>query len=201
MGQDVDRLRYGRRSDGRPAPDAEARTRARAGQGRRRCQHARHRPGGARHRLHALRDASDRRNPRGVQTPAGRGAGGGTMREYHVALVPGDGIGHEVCPEGVKVIAAVADLLGGFSDNLRDVPVGLRVLFAARRDDGEGCAAHPGALRRHLLRRGGLPQRAGPHLAARASAARAPGLRAIRQRTSQPAAAGRARPAEGQAAR
>jgi tartrate dehydrogenase/decarboxylase / D-malate dehydrogenase len=34
------------------------------------------------------------------------------MREYHVALLPGDGIGHEVCPEGVKVMAAAGDLLG-----------------------------------------------------------------------------------------
>jgi tartrate dehydrogenase/decarboxylase / D-malate dehydrogenase len=34
------------------------------------------------------------------------------MRDYHVALVPGDGIGHEVCPEGVKVMAAAGELLG-----------------------------------------------------------------------------------------
>jgi tartrate dehydrogenase/decarboxylase/D-malate dehydrogenase len=36
------------------------------------------------------------------------------MREYQVALIPGDGIGHEVCPEGVKVITAVGELLGDF---------------------------------------------------------------------------------------
>ncbi len=34
------------------------------------------------------------------------------MRHYHVALLPGDGIGHEVCPEGVKVLAAAGNLLG-----------------------------------------------------------------------------------------
>jgi tartrate dehydrogenase/decarboxylase / D-malate dehydrogenase len=34
------------------------------------------------------------------------------MRDYHVALVPGDGIGHEVLPEGVKLMAAAGDLLG-----------------------------------------------------------------------------------------
>ncbi len=34
------------------------------------------------------------------------------MREYNVALIPGDGIGHEVCPEGVKVLAAAGELLG-----------------------------------------------------------------------------------------
>lgn len=34
------------------------------------------------------------------------------MRDYHVALLPGDGIGHEVCPEGVRVMAAAGDLVG-----------------------------------------------------------------------------------------
>lgn len=34
------------------------------------------------------------------------------MREYNIALMPGDGIGHEVCPEGVKVMAAAGELLG-----------------------------------------------------------------------------------------
>jgi tartrate dehydrogenase/decarboxylase/D-malate dehydrogenase len=34
------------------------------------------------------------------------------MREYRIALMPGDGIGHEVCPEGVKVMAAAGDLFG-----------------------------------------------------------------------------------------
>jgi tartrate dehydrogenase/decarboxylase / D-malate dehydrogenase len=34
------------------------------------------------------------------------------MREHRIALMPGDGIGHEVCPEGVKVMAAAGDLLG-----------------------------------------------------------------------------------------
>jgi len=36
------------------------------------------------------------------------------MHEYHVALIPGDGIGHEVCAEGVKVLAAAGELLGSF---------------------------------------------------------------------------------------
>jgi tartrate dehydrogenase/decarboxylase / D-malate dehydrogenase len=34
------------------------------------------------------------------------------MREYRIALMPGDGIGHEVCPEGVKVMAAAGELFG-----------------------------------------------------------------------------------------
>jgi tartrate dehydrogenase/decarboxylase/D-malate dehydrogenase len=34
------------------------------------------------------------------------------MREYRIALMPGDGIGREVCPEGVRVMDAAADLFG-----------------------------------------------------------------------------------------
>ena len=46
------------------------------------------------------------------------------MREYHVALLPGDGIGHEVCPEGVKVIAAAGDLFGDFRISYEAFPWG-----------------------------------------------------------------------------
>lgn len=46
------------------------------------------------------------------------------MKYYEVALLPGDGIGHEVCPEGVKVMRAAADLLGGFQINFETFPWG-----------------------------------------------------------------------------
>jgi tartrate dehydrogenase/decarboxylase / D-malate dehydrogenase len=46
------------------------------------------------------------------------------MKEYHVALLPGDGIGHEVCPEGVKVIRTAAELLGGFRIDYESFPWG-----------------------------------------------------------------------------
>ncbi len=46
------------------------------------------------------------------------------MRDYQVALLPGDGIGHEVCPEGVKVISAVSELLGGFRVTYETFPWG-----------------------------------------------------------------------------
>ena len=36
------------------------------------------------------------------------------MREYHIAVIPGDGIGEEVTPAGVEVLKAVADSVGGF---------------------------------------------------------------------------------------
>ena len=68
------------------------------------------------------------------------------MRAYQVALLPGDGIGHEVCPEGVKVIAAVGELLGNFRITYETFPWGCEYYLQPRRDDGEGCAAHPGAL-------------------------------------------------------
>jgi tartrate dehydrogenase/decarboxylase/D-malate dehydrogenase len=46
------------------------------------------------------------------------------MKIYPIALIPGDGIGHEVCPEGIKVINAVSDLLGGFRLTFEAFPYG-----------------------------------------------------------------------------
>jgi tartrate dehydrogenase/decarboxylase / D-malate dehydrogenase len=36
------------------------------------------------------------------------------MRDYHIAVIPGDGIGKEVAPEGVRVLDAAAQASGGF---------------------------------------------------------------------------------------
>ena len=36
------------------------------------------------------------------------------MQDYHIAVIPGDGIGQEVCPEGLKVLDAAADISGAF---------------------------------------------------------------------------------------
>ncbi len=36
------------------------------------------------------------------------------MKEYHIAVIPGDGIGNEVTPEGVRVLDAVAQATGAF---------------------------------------------------------------------------------------
>ena len=36
------------------------------------------------------------------------------MRQYRIAVVPGDGIGKEVVPEGLRLLAAVEAKLGGF---------------------------------------------------------------------------------------
>ena len=40
--------------------------------------------------------------------------GGRLMRQYRIAVVPGDGIGKEVVPEGLRLLAAVEKKLGGF---------------------------------------------------------------------------------------
>ena len=44
-------------------------------------------------------------------------------REYHIAVVPGDGIGHEIIPAGVQVIKAVAQRLG-FKLSMETFPYG-----------------------------------------------------------------------------
>ncbi|MSP14620.1 MAG: tartrate dehydrogenase [Chloroflexi bacterium] len=36
------------------------------------------------------------------------------MQEYHIAVIPGDGIGQEVCPEGLKVLNTAAEVSGSF---------------------------------------------------------------------------------------
>lgn len=36
------------------------------------------------------------------------------MRDYHIAVIPGDGIGKEVAPEGVRVLDAIAHASGSF---------------------------------------------------------------------------------------
>jgi isocitrate/isopropylmalate dehydrogenase len=89
-----------------------------------------------------------------------------TERTYRIAVIPGDGIGTEVVPEGVRVLEAAAKRFG----------------FELRQDwfDFSSCDYYLqhgrmmpedwkeriGSPRRHLLRRGRLArQGAGPHLA------------------------------------
>lgn len=36
------------------------------------------------------------------------------MRDYHIAVIPGDGIGQEVTPEGVRVLDAIGELTGAY---------------------------------------------------------------------------------------
>jgi tartrate dehydrogenase/decarboxylase / D-malate dehydrogenase len=46
------------------------------------------------------------------------------MHNYHIAVIPGDGIGREVCPEGIKVIEAAAEVLGDFRVVFESFPWG-----------------------------------------------------------------------------
>ena len=41
------------------------------------------------------------------------------MRHYQIAVLPGDGIGHEVIPESVQTLEALAQLQGDFRLNTR----------------------------------------------------------------------------------
>src|SRR6202048_2849697 len=44
---------------------------------------------------------------------------GGTMREYRLAVLPGDGIGPEVIAESVQTLTTLADMHGGFRFNIQ----------------------------------------------------------------------------------
>jgi tartrate dehydrogenase/decarboxylase/D-malate dehydrogenase len=46
------------------------------------------------------------------------------MKEYNIAVIPGDGIGNEVMPEGIKVLEAIAKLFGEFRMRLEHFPWG-----------------------------------------------------------------------------
>jgi len=46
------------------------------------------------------------------------------MKDYRIALIPGDGIGEEVAPEGVKVLAAAGEITGAFRFRWEPFPWG-----------------------------------------------------------------------------
>lgn len=46
------------------------------------------------------------------------------MQDYHIAVIPGDGIGQEVCPEGLKVLDAAADISEAFRLHYETFPWG-----------------------------------------------------------------------------
>ena len=52
------------------------------------------------------------------------------MKEYRIALVPGDGIGPEVIAQGVKVLKRVAELDGGFRFAFDEYPWGCEYYLA-----------------------------------------------------------------------
>ena len=46
------------------------------------------------------------------------------MKEYHIAVIPGDGIGMEVMPEGVKTLRTAQEIIGGFELRFEEFPWG-----------------------------------------------------------------------------
>ena len=46
------------------------------------------------------------------------------MKEYQIAVIPGDGIGKEVMPEGVKALQAAQQVAGGFGLRFEEFPWG-----------------------------------------------------------------------------
>ncbi len=48
------------------------------------------------------------------------------MRDYKIAVIPGDGIGEEVTPEGIRVLDAASERLGGFRLEYEYFPWGCR---------------------------------------------------------------------------
>lgn len=46
------------------------------------------------------------------------------VHDYHIAVIAGDGIGQEVCPEGLKVLAAAAEIAASFQLHTESFPWG-----------------------------------------------------------------------------
>ncbi len=46
------------------------------------------------------------------------------MPDYNLAVIPGDGIGQEVCPEGLKILNAAAEITGAFQMHYEFFPWG-----------------------------------------------------------------------------
>ena len=55
------------------------------------------------------------------------------MKEFRIAVIPGDGIGQEVAPEGVRVLDALGDLSGAFHFSYEYFPWGCEYYLAHGR--------------------------------------------------------------------
>lgn len=47
---------------------------------------------------------------------------GAAMKKYSIAVIPGDGIGQEVTPEGVRLLNAVAEISGAYASHTNTSP-------------------------------------------------------------------------------
>ena len=59
------------------------------------------------------------------------------MASYRIAVIPGDGIGTEVVPEGIRVLEAAGSKYG-VSFEFDELPLELRGLRPDRADDARG---------------------------------------------------------------
>jgi tartrate dehydrogenase/decarboxylase/D-malate dehydrogenase len=61
------------------------------------------------------------------------------MRKYNIAVIPGDGIGEEIMPEGIKVLRTVAEITAEFQLEFEDFPWGSNYFLSNGKmmpDDG-----------------------------------------------------------------
>ncbi len=68
------------------------------------------------------------------------------MAAHKIAVIPGDGIGQEVMPEGLKVLRAMQETTPGLELALRDLSLGLRLLPRARLHDAPRRPQDPRSL-------------------------------------------------------
>ena len=86
------------------------------------------------------------------------------MAKHKIALIPGDGIGKEVLPEGVRVLEAAARRFS-FQLEFTDFDWSCDRLCQDRQDDAGRRHGAAQGVREHLPRRGRLAGRARPRLA------------------------------------
>ncbi len=86
------------------------------------------------------------------------------MKEYHIAVIPGDGIGMEVVPEGVKALQAAQKIVGGFELRFEEFPWGTEFYLKTGKMMPPDALEDFGKVRCDLSRRSGnAGARAGQH--------------------------------------
>jgi len=68
------------------------------------------------------------------------------MKTFSIAVIPGDGIGREVTPEGIRLLDAVSEISGAYAFKYEQFPLGKRILSAKRQDDGRQGLGYPQTL-------------------------------------------------------
>ena len=105
----------------------------------------------------------------------------GHMKEHSIAVIPGDGIGREVMPEGVRVLEAVG-AKHGLRFKWKEFDWSCDWYKAHGKMCPDDAPADPAQVRRDLLRRGRQPgDRARPHLGLGPADQLPPLVRPVRQ--------------------